>query len=114
MYSSEALLVRYLPQNHTTRNHSIEMRMYEPIWIRIKTHNTASLVTHPDNAARIKRAVIKEKNADTGYKLLLAEKALIAELVITQEESPEYMGSILINFSLNKKIKLDYLGVDNL
>jgi len=89
------------------------MRQYEPIWHRIKTKNHASLVTRPANVARIIKAVIKEKHKDEGYKLQLAEDALVAKLVITQKEDKS-KNSITINFSLTTSIKETYIGLSNL
>ncbi len=49
------------------------MRRYQPIWEQIKTEHTASLVVDPKLHARIIKAVIKEKDKDTGWKLLTSE-----------------------------------------
>ena len=89
------------------------MRQYEPIWNRIKTHSHASIVTHPDNAARVIKAVTKEKHLDTGYKLLLSEDALVATLVV-REQSSKVNNSITIHFSLRTAIKESYIGVHTL
>ena len=89
------------------------MRQYEPIWNRIKTHNSASIVTTKRNASRVVRAVSKEKDKDIGYKLLLSDKALIAKLHIRREPS-KIDSSILIRFSLQTSIKETYIGVSNL
>ena len=90
------------------------MRQYEPIWNRIKTHNTASLVTHVNNEARIRKAVIKEKHIDEGYKLMLSDKALKATLIITREEDKNNLTMITLHFSLSTTIKDTYIGIDNL
>ena len=89
------------------------MRQYEPIWHRIKTRNSASISTHPDNAARVIKAVIKEKHRDTGYKLLLSEKALKSKLNITKEVNGK-SSEIIIHFSLETSIQESYIGVSNL
>jgi len=86
------------------------MRQYEPIWNRIKTHNHASIVAPVSNHNKIKKAVIKEKHMDEGYKLLLAEKAIKAELVVTKDKT----NPSLITFSLITKISIDNIGVDDL
>ena len=90
------------------------MRQYEPIWNRIKTKNTASLVTHKDNVARVIKAVIKEKHKDTGYKLELSEQALISTLDITRTVSNKEPNSVTIHFSLTKSIKESYIGINTL
>ncbi len=89
------------------------MRLYEPIWNRIKQKNTASIVTHPNNVARVIKAVTKEKSIDTGYILFLSEKALKARLKISRERSAEN-NSITIHFSLITSIKETYIGTDTL
>jgi len=86
------------------------MRQYEPIWNRIKTHNHASIVAPVESHSKIKKAVIKEKHMDEGYKLLLSEKALRAELVITSDKS----NPKLITFSLDIKIVINNIGVNDL
>lgn len=49
------------------------MRQYEPIWQDIKDKGKAALTADPRLHARIKKAVIKEKDNDLGFKLLASE-----------------------------------------
>jgi len=90
------------------------MRQYEPIWVRIKNKNVASLVTPTANAARVIKAVIKEKHLDTGYKLMLSEQALQAKLEIVKENNKPDHNFITLHFSLTTTIKESYIGVNTL
>ena len=89
------------------------MRAYQPIWERIKSKQTASIVTHPANVARVIKAVNKEKNIDEGYKLLLSESALKAILYTTRRKNKE-SGLITVHFSLKTSIKESYIGINTL
>ena len=89
------------------------MRQYEPIWLRIKQHKIASIATHPNNVARVIKAVNKEKNIDTGYKLLLSEQAHKAILYTTQRLSKDSRLTT-IKFSLSITINETYIGMNTL
>ena len=89
------------------------MSMYEPIWLRIKQNKTASIATHPKNVARVIKAVNKEKNIDTGYKLLLAEQAHKAILYTTRKESTDSRLTT-IKFSLSITLNENYIGMNTL
>lgn len=81
------------------------MRHYEPIWLAIKKDFKASLKADPKLHARIKKAVMKEKNKDEGFRLLASEqgKGYNLKILIT--------GNI-ISFSLKeKKIKNYKIGI---
>lgn len=90
------------------------MNPYEPIWNRIKLKNSASLVTHKDNVKGVIKGLINLKSRDRGYKLMLAEKALMSKLEITREESPSQPNHVILHFSLTVKIKESYIGVNTL
>lgn len=45
-------------------------RLYQPVWEEIKKKGRAVLSVHPVMAARVKKAVSKEKDMDTGFKVL--------------------------------------------
>lgn len=45
-------------------------RMYQAIWEKIKKKQRAVLEVHPSNVARVKKAVMKEKYKDVGFKIL--------------------------------------------
>jgi hypothetical protein len=45
-------------------------RTYEPIWQRIKKRGRAIIACAPEDYRKIKKAVIKEKHKDLGFKLL--------------------------------------------
>lgn len=86
------------------------MRHYQPIWEAIKKKNHASLVAPVSSHKRIIKAVIKEKNKDEGYKLLLSEKCLRATLIISYDPN----NKDLLMFSLAIKILPKYIGVNDL
>lgn len=46
------------------------MRKYEAIWSRLKQHKIVVLEVNPKFFSRVKKAVIKEKDKDTGFKIL--------------------------------------------
>jgi len=48
-------------------------RKYEPIWTELKVSGKAALTADPRLHARIKKAVIKEKDNDLGFKLSASE-----------------------------------------
>jgi len=50
-------------------------RKYAPIWEQLKAHGRATIATPVPFHRRIIRAVIKEKNLDLGYKVLMAEES---------------------------------------
>lgn len=86
------------------------MRQYEPIWNRIKTNKSASLVAPVESHRKIIKAVIKEKHQDDGFKLQLAEKALTAKLIISKDITKPK----LLMFSLQFHIKDSDIGVEDL
>ena len=94
------------------------MRQYEPIWLRIKQHKTASIATHINNVARVIKAVNKEKNIDTGYKLLLAEQSCKAILYTTRRknrsENRSKQNMVTIKFSLKIDLNENYIGMNTL
>lgn len=45
-------------------------RKYEAVWERLKNRETCVLVVEPFMVPRVKKAVIKEKHKDLGFKLL--------------------------------------------
>jgi hypothetical protein len=57
-------------------------RKYQAIWKEIKKHGHCSIAVHPLMVARIKKAVIKEKDADIGYKLMLNSRGMYAKMGI--------------------------------
>ena len=94
---------------------SKRVRQYEPIWLRIKQNKTASIATHPKNVARVIKAVNKEKNIDTGYKLLLAEQAHKAILYTTRRKNSKDSGKMVtIKFSLKITLNENYIGMNTL
>ena len=63
------------------------MRKYQPIWLALKTKGKARIAAHKYLHRRIKKAVIKEKDMDVGYKMELAECSKRAEIRVWFEES---------------------------
>lgn len=48
-----------------------EQRKYQAIWERIKRRDLCEImISHPRDVARVKKAVIKEKNSDVGFKVV--------------------------------------------
>jgi hypothetical protein len=45
------------------------VRDYAPAWLELKKHNTVKLKVAPHLLSRVKKAIIKEKDMDTTYKV---------------------------------------------
>lgn len=64
------------------------MRLYEPIWERIKTAKSARIKAAPRHHSKIIKAVTKEKYSDVAYKLLLderGEKAVLTHVCVNDD-----------------------------
>lgn len=86
------------------------MRHYSPIWEAIKKNKQVSIVAPVSNHKLIIKAVIKEKNEDEGYKLLLSEKCKKARLIISFDSNNKELILFSIVISLiDKYIGLKYL-----
>lgn len=86
------------------------MRHYSPIWEAIKKNKQASIVAPVSKHKLIIKAVIKEKNEDGGYKLLLSEKCKRARLIISFDANNRELILFSIVISLiDKYIGLKYL-----
>lgn len=57
-------------------------RKYQPIWEKIKAEGKCELAAPIPYHPRIKKAVLKEKDNDLGFKVLLGEKFKRARLEI--------------------------------
>lgn len=62
-------------------------RKYETLWKQLKANNKAAVVAVPAYHKRIIKAVIKEKNVDTGFKLLNSHEGRVAILKYDTEFS---------------------------
>lgn len=83
------------------------MRLYYSIWHRIKTRGTATVEHHPQLFARLKKAVIKEKDQDTGFKLQLEEQGKRARLAVEIVKTKE--GKQALKFTLKYSLTADDL-----
>jgi hypothetical protein len=63
------------------------MRMYEPIWQKLKKDGLVKLAVPRPLHRRIIKAVIKEKDMDVVHKLVLLEKRLRQRISYTQNDS---------------------------
>jgi hypothetical protein len=75
------------------------MRMYQPVWEKLKKDGRCSVAAAPELHARIKKAVIKEKYNDTTYKVECDLKGITAEIEVRIEKSK-------ITFILKRSIGL--------
>lgn len=87
------------------------MRKYQPIWEALKRDKKASIVAPIESHKRIIKAVIKEKNIDEGYKLLLAEEGYKATLT---NSPPNEKNKKVLSFSLVVTLKISCIGAHNL
>ncbi len=76
---------------------------YQPIWNQLKAEGICRIVASPLLHRRIKKAVIKRKDEDLGFKLTLAETGKYAKLNVTIE------GNTVI-FSLTYYTLFDSIG----
>lgn len=79
-------------------------RKYSVIWERIKVKGNCTVEVHPVIVARVKKAVIKEKNNDVGFKLLNDHDHFF--LRITVEETSNKAVS-KIKFVLKQSLGLE-------
>lgn len=77
-------------------------RRYEPIWHQLKTTGKCKVSIHKVFHARLKKAVLKEKNEDLGFKLELSEKGQRARLKVVQTTN-------ILEFILIKSIGVEDL-----
>lgn len=70
-------------------------RKYQDLWELIKTNGFAQVSAAKSHHSTIKKGVIKEKDQDIGYKLLLSEEHQKAVLKVS------YSG-VVITFTLKK------------
>jgi hypothetical protein len=70
------------------------MRMYQPIWERLKQKDRVVLVVEPFMVKRVKKAVIREKDSDTAFKL--ANKHLQDRFILRFEYLPEQKHLIVV------------------
>lgn len=70
------------------------MRLYEPIWIKIRQAGEIKVVIQSPSHLVTKtiKAVTKEKYNDVAYKIVLDSKGRMAKLrhEVTEHEQPEY------------------------
>lgn len=57
-------------------------RKYQEIWEQIKAKGKCELVTHTAWHPRVKKAVLKEKDNDLGFKLMMGEEYKRARLKV--------------------------------
>ena len=58
---------------------------YQPIWDALKSQGKVSLVAFPILHKRIRKAVIKRKDEDLGFKLMLSESFKYSILHIVED-----------------------------
>lgn len=80
------------------------MRHYQPLWIKIKTTGTATVIADPRVFARISKAVRKEKYIDWAYKELLKRSCQHATLKQSIDRNRK-----TITFTLVKSIGIEEL-----
>jgi hypothetical protein len=60
-----------------------EARKYYPIWDTLKAKHKVVLAVPKQEQQRVKKGVLKEKDNDLGYKILLAENSQRAKLKVS-------------------------------
>lgn len=61
-------------------------RKYQPIWDRIKQNGSCTVEVEPFILARVKKAIIKEKNKDVGFKVLNTHDNFFLEFEYDKEK----------------------------
>jgi hypothetical protein len=92
------------PPPKKTHKNAPNYSQYQPIWDTLKNNGYCRITAPKELHKRIIKAVMKRKNIDVGYKVLLESKNIRQELRYTTE------GSI-INFTL---ISFDTFSLTNL
>lgn len=75
---------------------------YSVIWAKLKKDKQVELAAPPKFHLRLKKAIIKRKDIDLGYKLLLAEEHKRAILEFSSKDSK-------LTVTLSIKTRSDYL-----
>lgn len=78
-------------------------RKYQAIWERLKSKKVCTIEVHPAVEARVKKAVIKEKNNDLGFKLLNDHDYFF--LKVTKKEVGK--GLVRLTFELRQRLGLE-------
>lgn len=76
------------------------LREYQPVWNKIKETAKCRLEVPPQLVARVKKAVIKEKNMDSAFKLMNDEDQF--RLVISYDRKSQ-----VLKFELKQKYGLE-------
>lgn len=63
------------------------MRKYYPAWHKLKTEGKIILVTPKHLHKRVIKAIMKERSADTGFRLELAEQDRCAKVFATSKDN---------------------------
>lgn len=77
---------------------------YQPIWDQLKAEGKCCIVAHTCLHKRIKKAVIKRKDEDLAFKLLLSEQYKYARLSVS-------ISGNSISFKLEYRTNLSQLTV---
>lgn len=83
------------------------MRQYYPVWHALKTKNVCVVEHHPRFFARLKKAVIKEKDLDDGFKLLCEEQGKRARISVQVIKTKDNKSAL--KFTLNYSLTVDDL-----
>jgi hypothetical protein len=67
---SYSALKREKEKEYSRRTPKKIVREYKPVWDRIKTEGKCVISCAPDNRAKVKKGVIKEKDMDEEFKIL--------------------------------------------
>lgn len=76
------------------------MRQYEPVWIKLKLTNKATVRVVPALAETVRKAVKKEKNQDLGFKVTHDYDAFY--LKISYDETTK-----LMTFELKQRLGIE-------
>lgn len=81
------------------------LRKYQVIWNRIKAKNRCMIETHPALVARVKKAVIKEKWRDVGFKFQNDHDHFFLDISV--EAIPDVYDRVRITFELRQSIGIE-------
>ena len=78
------------------------MRKYEPVWTALKHSQVVTLEVHPKLLPRVKKAIIKEKNIDLGFKVMNELENLFLKFTVI--EIPDVQNKVHLKVELKQSL----------
>ena len=85
------------------------MRQYEGLWKKIKIDKKVTVEVHAQLVGRVRKAVIKEKHADIGFKVINERDYLFLDITVV--DAPKKKSFCHITFQLRQRYGLEDIKV---